>query len=253
MLILGLDLETTGLEIGVVSIVEVGLALWDTALRAPIKLAGYLVDPGPDAVWETCTPEQRAMGLLSASEVNGITPELCAQYGVVDITGLKQLLGMYRIADAVVAHNGHEFDFPMLRHWAKKYDLPVPDKLLIDTMCDIKLPPKTIRKLTYMAADHGFLNPFPHRAMSDVMTMLKILDQYDIEEVVKLAKSPMLTIKAIVSFSDNHKARARGYHAKYENDKFKMWSLTIKECDLEQEREAARLAGFDIEVVKTKY
>jgi DNA polymerase III subunit epsilon len=250
VLLLGLDFETTGLVDA--SATEVGMAFWDTDLRAPIKLTGYLVDPGPDVVWETITPEMRALGLLTAAEVSGITPELCAKYGVPDLTGLKQLLSWYRIADAIVAHNGHEFDYPLLERWAKKYGLELPDKLRIDTMCDIELPPKTIKKLVYMAADHGFLNPFPHRALFDVMTMLRIMDQYDLDKIIEAAKSPILIVKALVSFADNFKARARGFHAQYENGKFKMWSLVVKECFLERERAAAQAAGFDIEVIPKK-
>jgi DNA polymerase-3 subunit epsilon len=234
-------METTGLEIGVVSVVEVGIVLWDTDLRAPVKLSGYLVDPGPDAVWEP-----------GVSDLNGITPELCAKYGVAYATGLKQLLSWYRLADYAVAHNGNAFDRPILRHWAESHQLEwSPEKVWIDTKCDLQIPQRNSTRLTYMAADHAFLNPFPHRAMFDVMTMMKILDCYDIDKVAAISRSPTLVIKALVGFSNNDKARQRGYHAQYENAKFKMWSMVVKECHLEAERSGAREAGFDIEVVKT--
>ena len=240
------------MQVGTVSITEVGMALWDTDLHAPIKLAGYLVDPGPDAIWEKVTPEMRALGLLPAAEVSGITPELCAKYGVPDLTGLKQLLSWYRIADAVVAHNGHEFDYPLLERWAKKHGLELPDKLRIDTMCDIELPPKTIKKLIYMAADHGFLNPFPHRALFDVMTMMRIMNEYDLNEILETAKSPTLVVEALVTFAQKDLAKTRGFHAQYENGRFQMWSLVVKERYLERERAAAQAAGFEIKVVSKK-
>ena len=37
---------------------------------------------------------------------------------------------------------------------------------------------------------HGFLNPFPHRAVTDVMSMLKIASQYDLDRMADLAKLP---------------------------------------------------------------
>jgi DNA polymerase-3 subunit epsilon len=244
MLLCGLDFETTGLKIGTVSVVEVGLVLWDTDMRAPVKLAGYLVDPGADAVWEP-----------GVEKINHITPELCSKYGVVELTGLKQLLSWYAVADYAVAHNGLEFDRPILRHWAEKHKLDwQADKIWIDTKCDLEIPQRDSTRLVYMAADHAFLNPFPHRAVFDVMTMMKILDCYEIDEVLKVSKSPTLVVQALVSFADRDKARTRGFHAQYEtNGKFKAWTMVVKQCYFEREQEGARAAGFDIEVIKTKY
>src|SRR5208282_4762391 len=120
---------------------------------------------------------------------------------------------------------------------------------------DLEVPERNSTRLTYMAADHAFLNPFPHRAMFDVMTMLKILDNYDIGKVMELAKSPTVTVKAIVSFDQKDLARNRGYHAQYETNrdgsrgKFKHWSMSVKAIKLDQVREAAKAAGFDVEVI----
>ena len=51
------------------------------------------------------------------------------------------------------------------------------------------------RSLPYLAADHGFLNPFPHRALFDVMTMIQIAGMYDINEILKYADSPIFGSK----------------------------------------------------------
>jgi DNA polymerase III subunit epsilon len=233
----------------------VGLVLWDTDLNAPIKLFGTLVDPGEYAVWEGATEHT-----LAAVDVNGITPEICDKYGIEDEKALKYVLSWYGSADIACAHNGNAFDKPLLETWAARYGLDAQKgKLWIDTRADIERPPKMSSRLTYMAADHGLLNPFPHRAMFDVMTMMTILTapdiskappRYDLAKIQEIAKSPLRIIKALVSYDNNHLAKTRGYHARYENGKFQRWELEVKEINLEKEREAARLAGFDIEVIR---
>jgi DNA polymerase-3 subunit epsilon len=241
MLILGKDYETTGLDPTVNSITEVGLVLWETDLHAPVKVMGFLVDPGPDAVWDKCI-----------GDMTGITPELCAKYGYPSERALKQVLSWYQMADVACAHNGAKFDRPFFNNWCKRHNYDSdPAKLWIDTNTDIELPfpEKMSRKLTYMAADHAFLNPFPHRAVFDVMTMLRILDQYDLERVLFLAKQPTVDIQALVSYDDRDLAKQRGYRWQdnpFEPNGKKIWMQTIKQCFLEKEMETA---GFPIKVL----
>jgi DNA polymerase-3 subunit epsilon len=216
------------------------MVVWDTVLRAPIKMVGMLVDPGPDVVWEP-----------GALAVNNLTPELCTQYGVSDEKACRQVVSWYSSADVACAHNGNAFDRPILLRWAAKYGLDAqPGKIWIDTKADLDIPPRNSTRLTYLAADHGFLNPFPHRAMFDVMTMLKILDRYDIDKVLEVSKSPTLRVKAVVTFDQKDLAKNRGFHPIYENGKFMRWEMSVKECKLEGEREACRAVGFEVEVLK---
>lgn len=240
MIILGLDLETTGLNIPTIGVTEVGLVVWDTTLRAPIKLFGTLVDPGPTAIWEP-----------GVEKINNLTPQICNQFGMADDKALRYLLSWYSSADVACAHNGTYFDRLVLEAWAARYGLDAqPSKIWIDTKADLEIPPRSSTRLTYLAADHGFLNPFPHRAMFDVMTMFKILDQFDISTVMEVAKSPTLRIKALVSFDQKDLAKNRGYHPIYENGKFSRWEMSVKECRLDKEREGAKQAGFEIEVIR---
>src|SRR5271157_2798498 len=193
------------------------MILWDTGPRCPVKAMGFLVDPGPDVAWREGVP-------------GGLTPEICAKYGYESQKALRQFLQWYQPSDVACAHNGTAFDRLVLKAWAEKhgYDWQ-PGKLWIDTSIDIELPPKMSTRLTYMACDHGFLNPFPHRAVFDVMTMLQILDHYDLGTVIEMAKSPTLYVKAVVDYADRELAKARGYRAQYEDGKFKMWTKSVKE------------------------
>jgi DNA polymerase-3 subunit epsilon len=249
MLILGLDFETTGLNIPTIGVTEIGMVLWDTDLNAPVKLFGTLVDPAPYAVWEP-----------GVEKVNGLTREICAKFGMEDEKALKTVLSWYGSADVACAHNGNAFDKPLLETWATRYGLDAQkSKVWLDTRADLERPPRDSHRLGYMASDHGFLNPFPHRAMFDVMTMLTILTardiskappKYDLDSVLVVAKSPLRVVKALVSFDQKEAAKTRGYHPIYENGKFNRWELEVRECNLEKEREAARLAGFEIEIIR---
>lgn len=229
MIILGLDFETSGMEPELHSITEVGAVLWSTELHAPLKSIGYLVNP-INPVWDE-----------ACQNITGITPQLCEQQGYTSENGLKQLLRWYNQAEAVCAHNGNRFDKFFLNKWCKKHDLEIEDKVWIDTMTDLKMPRKAAKKLTYMAAEHGFLNPFPHRALFDVMTMLVILDRYPLDEVMRMARSPMLTIEAIVSYENRELAKTGGFYWKSEGKK---WLKDIKECELEEEQQEALKLGF---------
>ena len=82
----------------------------------------------------------------------------------------------------------------------------------IDTCTDVPYPPSVgSRTLRYLAADHLFINPFPHRAIFDVMTMLTVLSHYNVEEIAVLAKSPVIHVQAKVGYDEREKAKARGY------------------------------------------
>ena len=239
MIILGIDMETTGLDIPTIGITEIGMVLWDTTLRAPVKVYGFVVDPGPGAAWSP-----------GVEKINGLSPELCAEYGMHDERALRLVLSWYNGAEVACAHNGTVFDRPLLEAWAARHGQPFDrDKVWIDTRCDLEIPERNSTRLTYMAADHSFLNPVPHRAVFDVMTMLKVLDAYDLPAVMEMARSPAVRVKALVSFEQKDLAKDRGYHAVYEGGKFQHWEMVVKQIRLEQERAGAREAGFDIAVL----
>jgi DNA polymerase-3 subunit epsilon len=240
MLILGLDFETTGGDPAVHRITEVGMTQWDTDLRQPVKIMGYLVNPG-DAPWEPEIIERFPK-----------MPELSVKYGIDDLKAAKQFFLWYQSAETVCAHNGIKFDKGFMQAWADRYNFDSdPDKLWIDTLTDLPLPRWYTRKLAYMPVDHGMLpNPFPHRAAFDAVSMMQMLDQYPLDKVLELARSPIVIVKALVTFNNNELAKKRGYHAEYKDGKFVMWFREMKELFVEQEREECAAAGFSIEVIE---
>ena len=81
------------------------------------------------------------------------------------------------------------------------------------------------------------------------MTMLKVLDHYDIDKVMEMAKVLTLLLK-LYHFDQNQAVKNRGYHPNWETKpdgskgKFLYSPMPIKECKLDAERIAARASGF---------
>lgn len=232
MIICGLDFETTGLSPEKDRVIEIGMVLWDTDSHNMIRTCGELVRSDVKITAEI-------------TAINGITEASVEKYGIPQDEALTIVKDGIYGADAVCAHNGTNFDKQFYFHWLKRNNWLVSEHfandLWIDTCVDL---PQPLGKLIYAAADRGFVNPFPHRAVTDVLTMLRILDGYDVVEVARRARIPNVTVQALVSYDNRELARVRGYHWKGET---RQWLRTVKE-DMVQEE--LRNAGFKVAVLK---
>lgn len=223
MILLGLDLETTGLDTNTVEITEIGAVLYDWHGHFPLAIFNTLII-GPEVPKEV-------------TALNGVTTEILQRWGVPLKQAMESLATLMLQCDYVVGHNIKGYDRPILIREAKTCGVMLPEKDYLDTRMDVDYPKKFVsRKLTHLAAEHGFVSPFPHRAVFDVMTTFQILLNYDITQVIAWALSPDITIRAIVSFEENQLAKNRGYH--WDKDK-KIWFRVIKEFQLDEERKAA--------------
>jgi DNA polymerase-3 subunit epsilon len=235
VIIFACDTETTGLNPETDRIIEFGYALWDTGLRRITAAGDFFMKLDvdiPDETW------------AEAEAIHGIPKSVVMERGSDPKTLVKFVKTAAKSADAWAAHNGSGFDRPFVDNWFSRYPDVLPDfpkPLWIDTRLDL---PKPVQgKLTHIAADHNFLNPFAHCALADVLTMLKILDCYDLEKVVERARIPNITISAVgLPFARKDEARDRGYYWRPEE---KLWKKVIKQCDLEKEKAEA---GFTIAV-----
>jgi DNA polymerase-3 subunit epsilon len=231
MIILGLDWETTGLNPETDRIIEVGLVLWDSDLRAPVRFSGFLVQSEVEVSSEV-------------SKKTGITHAMLKRFGLKPSEAFG-IVGEYMSCSKIVcAHNGNEFDKLFWHEWMKRERKRVPDKFWLDTYSDLPAPNA---RLTYMAADAGFVNPFPHRALTDVLTMLRILDGHDANKVYERAKLPNVVLQAVVSYERNALAKARGYRW---NPELRKWRKILKEGEAKKEISEAEKAGFEVVVVK---
>lgn len=222
--ILGLDFETTGLDLENDRITEVGLVLWDIDTRQPIQISGFLVNTTKEITEEI-------------TALTGITRSVLDCFGWDEQKSFKTVYSAIQKADYVMAHNGNDFDRVLANNWGKRENQLLPDKVWIDTKTD--LPQEAYGKsasLYYMAADHGFLYD-PHRAVSDVLAMLRILGKYDVSYVIDRAKQPTVHVQALVTFDTNKLAKERGYHWKPET---KQWVKPIKADMLDKEQAEAK-------------
>lgn len=256
MLVAGFDTETTGLDVTKEHIIEVGAVLWDTERRAPVLLysalvhGAHLTEPLPPKI----------------TELTGITDQDLETYGVLPQEAFENVLHIFKRAEAIVAHNGNLFDKPiweanLARHgFMPSYREFQP--LWVDTSCDIEFPNdiKT-RKLKHLAAEHGFLNPFAHRAQFDVLTMLKVCDAYDWEKIVASARTPNLVVRAVMPFTKDEmfktkvaefgkmKDAVKSHGFRFDNDT-KDWVKSIKEFNKEAAKKEAADAGYKLALVR---
>lgn len=221
MLIVGLDFETTGLDPRQDRIIELGAVLWDVEDAAPLKLLSCMVKPDREIPSEI-------------TALTGITNQTVAAYGIDERAAFAQLYQLAGPAMYFMAHNGTAFD----KLFFDAAQLRIGEDLRmgwLDSRTDIKYPDTiTTRNLRHLASEHNFLNPFPHRAVFDVLTMLTIASRYPIEDIIARAAEPTVYVAACVSFDEKEKAKARGY---YWHGQSKTWWRAFKASDYEQERE----------------
>jgi hypothetical protein len=113
----------------------------------------------------------------------------------------------------------------------------------IDTLTDIPYPAEiSTRKLSYLAADHGFINPFQHRALFDVLTMLNVLSRYELGAILEFQQIPWVTIQANVSYDDRMLAKeARFFWQAIGDKKYpNKWVKRIKKNVFEEEKASYR-------------
>lgn len=230
MLVLGLDLETTTYDQSLLRVTEVGAVLYDTELKVPIEVQADLVME-PD---NELPMDEFVVGLT------GITDDMLRNYGKHPVEVIDRFLQLYKRAEFVVAHNGNEFDKPALTGFINRYRdqcfEPMPDYKLhwIDTMTDIPYNDYiTTRKLEDLTGRHGFLNPFPHRAFTDVLAMLRIMSEYDFDEVCQISYSPELVFYANVDYHSRDVAKAARF--RWDSEKRK-WTYKIKKYFVDEEK-----------------
>lgn len=195
-LILGLDFEATSLDTNEARIVEVGAVLWDTNMNVPVRLYSTLVDPDMPIPEET-------------TALTGITTSMVLAHGVLEGVAVDYLNDMMGSAEYCMAHFGTQYDRPVWKATlARKQEADESPEVWIDSSIDIVYPEAiTTRNLRHLAADHGFVAPFGHRAVFDVLTMFKVASNYDWNQIIARAKEPTLYVQAQVGFKDNQKAK----------------------------------------------
>lgn len=233
MILLGIDLETTGLDTSVCEVIEIGAVLWDTDSNQILRSYSTLVKS------ERPIPQE-------VSKLTGITPEMVDRFGTPWATVLTFLDRLQSECDYLVGHNVKNFDAVILERMGMQFQKP-----WMDTMEDVPYPPEIkTRKLTHLAADHGFVNPFPHRAVTDVLTTLQVLSFYSSEDIERYVKAET---KILVAQFERHdpdfeskKDAVKRHGYRWTGAPEYQWKKPLKEFQVEGECELLSKDGISI-------
>lgn len=206
MKILALDFETTGLlHEKEAFITEIGAALFSSYTGRVLESFGAVLQVPPG---QHIPPHIVHLTKLNIHDCDN---------GMDRPQAFETLVGMIAKADAILTKNGVMFDIPMMLRdplfqlcYGEFAKLPP----VIDLNWDIPLPPSVKgRSQNHIACDLGFLNPFPHQALPDCLTLIEICRRIvtNWEKALESASSPIVEVEAVVKYQDKDKAKSAGF------------------------------------------
>ena len=227
--LLAFDLETEGLDPEKHNPIEVGAILYSTGMKRQLEAASWLVKT-PNTITEEITG------------ITGLTKPAIDRFGYNDEDALDSLLYMAEKADYWIGQNVIRFDKLFLEAWCKRRGKELKDKVWIDTMTD--LPGYQGKHLQYAAADHNFLNLFPHSALADCQTVLKLTESYNFDEIAERAKQQTVVVRSHQPFEENDSAYKLGFRF---FKPLKVWTKVVKDGDI---TDLQALAPFKVTIEK---
>jgi DNA polymerase III alpha subunit (gram-positive type) len=213
MILVGLDIEATGLDKAKDRPIEVGVALWTTKYNRSLDSRSLLVKSDGVVVSSEIT------------EITGITQSMCDNFGYTPEEAFDETQYFVDRAEAIVAFNGKRFDVPMMHQWAKRVQRQFPDKFVIDPFTDL---PMRGQELITMCAKMGIYYD-PHEASADVGAMLRLMAKFPFDVVLERAKSPTVVVQSLQDINNNNAAKKHKFRW---NPDRKIWWKAVKEMDL---------------------
>jgi len=218
-----LDCEATDKDVANARITQVAFSVFDLINKRELYHYSALVMPEGVFVFDE-----------GAQRITGIDIEQLCEFGESIRTVLEIMHKHLSGVEYLIAHNLHAYDYPLLQNELKRLgreDFKLPS--LIDTRFDVPWPEHIdTRKLTYLGAEFGIVNPSAHSARHDVDIMSKMFFMFPLEAIIERASSPMVWVRADVSFDHKDKAREKRFMW---NPTKKIWVKQFKQCDLEKE------------------
>jgi DNA polymerase III subunit epsilon len=211
------DIETTGLDAKNDEIIEVG-------------------------VLEFCIDEQQNPTITSMycgleDPQRELEPEISALTGISNQVVKNQKINWplvrayFERASVVIAHNA-EFDASFL---TKRQELQGASNHWACSIKHIDWSKRGFKsqKLVYLAADHGFANPFAHRALFDCATTFRLIAPH-MQELIDRSWLRSFEVAAVNSpFETKDVLKKHGY---YWDAAGRVWRKVILEDQLENER-----------------
>lgn len=213
-----LDVETTGIDAAEDSIIEIGILEFGIPESGGepqiLNLYGALEDPG-----RPLSPE--------IQKLTGLTDEVLSGHRI----GWEYVRGLMERAAIIVAHNA-DFDKGFIErrpelaglscHWACSMK-----------HIDWEAKGFRTRALNYLAADHGFINPFAHRALFDCATTFRLVTPYFKELVERSYLREVRIFATAAPFEVKDKLRGNRY--RWDNQR-RVWFKDVLEDSLSIEQ-----------------
>jgi len=217
-----LDFEATDKDVQTARITQVAFSVWDIEEKKELYHYSSLILPEGEYEIDPV-----------AAQITGISKEQLEKFGAPLTTAIANLFEHSANVDFVAAHNFHNYDLPLLKNEVARLGMDLPElPLLVDTRFDVPWPEHIeTRKLTYLGAEFGIVNPSAHSARHDVDLMALLLFRFPIEVIMERAKSPQIWVRANVSYDNREKAKAHRFLWDGNN---KWWVKLLKQCDYEK-------------------
>jgi DNA polymerase III subunit epsilon len=223
MIVVGLDLEATGLDKVKDRPIEVGLTLWSTNMQRGLETHNFLIQA--DGVPVTA----------EITEITGATQKSVDTFGHPLDEAFDDIVDFVNRGEAIVAFNGPGYDIPMMKAWAKRLGKTFPDKLVIDPYTDMPLYKDTAspgmrgQELITMCAKNKIYYD-AHEAGADVGAMLRLMSIRDFNLVLQRAKSDVVIVQSKQHRSENAKAKKHKFRW---NPDHTIWWKAVKRIDLD--------------------
>jgi DNA polymerase III alpha subunit (gram-positive type) len=213
MIVVGVDIEATGLDKVKDRPIEAGVALWTTKFNRSLDTRVILIQSDGVPVTDEIT------------QITKITQSMVDNFGYTPEEAFDESMYFIERAEAIIAFNGRKFDIPMCQQWAQRVQRQFPDKLLIDPFTDL---PMRGQELITMCAKMGIYYD-PHEAGADVGAMLRLMSKFDFELVLLRAKSPTVVVQSMQDRRNNSAAKKLKFRW---NPDHKIWWKAVKEIDI---------------------
>jgi DNA polymerase-3 subunit epsilon len=213
-----LDLETTGINCETDRIIEIGLiefGVGESGKPAISTMYSGLEDPE-----QPLSPELQKLTGLNDEVLRGQK---------IDWALVRKVLER---ASIVIAHNA-EFDRSFMQKRSEYAGLDLHWACSLKHI-DWEQKGFRTRALNYLAADHGFVNPFAHRALFDCATTFRIMEPYFAELVQRSYYREVRIFATRAPFETKDKLRNNRY--RWDNEK-RVWYKDVLEDQLPVERE----------------
>jgi DNA polymerase-3 subunit epsilon len=223
VIVLGLDIESTGLDKVKDRPIELGLSLYTTNFNRSLEAKAILIQSDGVPVTNEIT------------EITGITQGMVDKYGWDPKDAFEEAVFFTGRAQAVVAFNGRRFDIPMMHAWGKRVGHIFPEKTIIDPYEDMPAtlagptPGMRPQELITMCAKEGIYYD-PHEAGADVGATLRLMAKRNFEHVLQRAQSPVVVIQSHQSRNENAKVKKHKFRW---NSERKIWWKAVKQIDLD--------------------